>query len=160
MRKRSILLLAIVSSTFFMASNIFAADFGPWICRKGIVVKECWSATRYIKTNKTNKILSLSNIDTKIYVIIVNFHIFKDPIRQYIIYYKGIFDFFNYFNRLFRGADRRGAIMKRIRKWLAFTIAFVMLVNTSYVQSLPVFATELQTDSQWSLWKRSRFHLI
>ena len=34
--------------------------------------------------------------------------------------------------------------MKRIRKWLAFTIAFVMLVNTSYVQSLPVFATELQ----------------
>ena len=38
--------------------------------------------------------------------------------------------------------------MKRIRKWLAFTIAFVMLVNTSYVQSLPVFATELQTDSQ------------
>ena len=41
--------------------------------------------------------------------------------------------------------------MKRIRKWLAFTIAFVMLVNTSYVQSLPVFATELQTDSQPSV---------
>ncbi len=41
--------------------------------------------------------------------------------------------------------------MKRIRKWLAFTIAFVMLVNTSYVQSLPVFATELQTDSQSSV---------
>ena len=36
--------------------------------------------------------------------------------------------------------------MKRIRKWLAFTIAFVMLVNTSYVQSLPVFATEFTED--------------
>ena len=38
--------------------------------------------------------------------------------------------------------------MKRIRKVLAFTIASVMLVNTSYVQSLPVFATELQNESQ------------
>jgi len=38
--------------------------------------------------------------------------------------------------------------MKRIRKVLAFTIASVMLVNTSYVQSSPVFATELQNESQ------------